>query len=160
VAAAIARITRARHEPVSFEGIELRDEHAGRCIRLGGQVGLRQGSTMPLALLDPSADLGLSGARAVVTGGTRGISAATVSRLAAAGAHVVAIARSQADVPTGVHLITADLNAPGGTEVAMAASLDRLGGIDVLTHAADAECVCCPLARSRSARNHLIPSVA
>jgi NAD(P)-dependent dehydrogenase (short-subunit alcohol dehydrogenase family) len=87
---------------------------------------------VPLALLDPSADLGLDGARAVVTGGTRGIGAATVSRLAVAGAHVVAIARRQAEVPTGVHLVTADLTTPGGTEAAAAASLERLGGIDVL----------------------------
>ena len=78
------------------------------------------------------ADLGLHGARAVVTGGTRGIGAATVSRLAAAGAHVVAIARNQAAVPSGVHLVTADLTDPGGIEAAAAASLDHLGGIDVL----------------------------
>jgi NAD(P)-dependent dehydrogenase (short-subunit alcohol dehydrogenase family) len=86
----------------------------------------------PTLPADPGADLGLHGARAVVTGGTRGIGAATVSRLAAAGAHVVAIARSRAAVPAGVHLVTADLTAPGGIETAAAASLDHLGGIDVL----------------------------
>ncbi|GAA1931781.1 oxidoreductase [Streptantibioticus ferralitis] len=86
----------------------------------------------PTLLPDPSADLGLRGARAVVTGGTRGIGAATVRRLAAAGARVVAVARNQAAVPTGVHLVTADLTVPGGIEQAAAAALDHLGGIDVL----------------------------
>lgn len=81
---------------------------------------------------DPAADLGLHGARAVVTGGTRGIGAATARRLAAAGAHVVAVARHQAEVPDGVHLVTADLTARGGAEAAAAAALDKLGGIDVL----------------------------
>ena len=81
---------------------------------------------------DPRVDLGLLGARAVVTGGTRGIGAATVRRLAAAGAHVVAVARNQTPVPTGVHLVTADLTNPDDIEAAAAAALDHLGGIDVL----------------------------
>jgi NAD(P)-dependent dehydrogenase (short-subunit alcohol dehydrogenase family) len=83
-------------------------------------------------LPDPTADLGLNGARAVVTGGTRGIGAATVHRLVAAGARVVAVARNPAEVPTGVHMVTADLTTPGGVEQAAAAALDLLGGIDVL----------------------------
>jgi len=89
-------------------------------------------ATRPTQLPDPSADLGLHGARAVVTGGTRGIGAATVQRLVAAGAHVVAVARNRAAVPAGVHLVTADLNPPSGPEQAAAAALDLLGGIDVL----------------------------
>jgi NAD(P)-dependent dehydrogenase (short-subunit alcohol dehydrogenase family) len=83
-------------------------------------------------LVDPTADLSLDGARAVVTGGTRGIGAAVVRRLVAAGAQVVAVARSQAEVPDGVRLVTADLTAPGGAEAAGRAALDHLGGIDVL----------------------------
>ncbi|PZG08634.1 oxidoreductase [Nonomuraea aridisoli] len=89
-------------------------------------------ATRPSLLPDPSADLGLHGARAVVTGGTRGIGAATVRRLVTAGAHVVAVARNPAAVPAGVHLVTADLNTPGGVQQAAAAALDLLGGIDVL----------------------------
>ncbi|MEU8974637.1 oxidoreductase [Streptomyces monashensis] len=89
-------------------------------------------SARPAPLPDPSADLGLHGARAVVTGGTRGIGAATVRRLVAAGAHVVAVARNRTAVPTGVHLVTADLTTPDGIGAAAAAALDHLGGIDVL----------------------------
>lgn len=89
-------------------------------------------ATRPTAPADPSSDLGLQGARAVVTGGTRGIGAATVRRLVSAGAHVVAVARNRAAVQAGVHLVTADLNTPGGVEQAAATALDLLGGIDVL----------------------------
>ncbi|GAB2731190.1 oxidoreductase [Kitasatospora kifunensis] len=89
-------------------------------------------SADPTPLADPSADLGLHGARAVVTGGTRGVGAATVRRLTAAGAHVVAVARNQAPVPTGVRLVTADLTTADGVAAAAMAALDHLGGIDVL----------------------------
>ncbi|KIF76370.1 hypothetical protein QR77_25775 [Streptomyces sp. 150FB] len=89
-------------------------------------------SASPAPPSDPSADLGLYGARAVVTGGTRGIGAATVNRLVAAGARVVAVARTPAEVPAGVRLVTADLATPDGVEQASAAALDHLGGIDVL----------------------------
>ena len=89
-------------------------------------------ATESLPIAAPGADLGLSGARAVVTGGTRGIGAAAVRRLLAAGAQVVAIARTAATVPEGAHLVTADLAAASGPEAAAAAALDVLGGIDVL----------------------------
>lgn len=83
-------------------------------------------------MLESRDDLGLAGARAVVTGGTRGIGAATVARLVAAGARVVAVARTPAGVPDGVHLVTADLTVPAEIEAAAEAALGHLGGIDVL----------------------------
>jgi NAD(P)-dependent dehydrogenase (short-subunit alcohol dehydrogenase family) len=74
----------------------------------------------------------LSGVRAVVTGGTRGIGGATVRRLAAAGANVVAIARHQAPTPGGSRLVVADLATQDGATRAAERALESLGGVDVL----------------------------
>ncbi|WP_236795038.1 oxidoreductase [Amycolatopsis sp. GM8] len=72
--------------------------------------------------------------RALVTGGTRGIGAATVHRLLAGGARVAAVARHAAAVPDGVHLIVADVSAPDGASDAAEQALSFLGGIDVLVN--------------------------
>jgi NAD(P)-dependent dehydrogenase (short-subunit alcohol dehydrogenase family) len=89
-------------------------------------------------------ETGLSGARVLVTGGTRGIGAATVRHLAAAGARVVAAARTvpgptvpEPTRPTwpddgSCRFVAADVATAGGVAALAAQALDLLGGIDIL----------------------------
>ncbi|WP_102106636.1 SDR family oxidoreductase [Oceaniglobus roseus] len=83
-------------------------------------------------------DLGLHGARVLVTGGTRGTGAATVAFLAGQGARVLATARSRSgDLPPGVEFVTADVTTGAGCKTVTEAVRDRLGGLDVLVHVLD-----------------------
>ncbi len=73
-----------------------------------------------------------AGKRVLVTGGTKGIGAATVDRLTSSGATVLTTARS---LPTGGysdHLIRADVSTRDGVERVIKTTLDRLGGLDIL----------------------------
>jgi NAD(P)-dependent dehydrogenase (short-subunit alcohol dehydrogenase family) len=72
-----------------------------------------------------------SGKRALVTGGTRGIGAAVVGRLASGGATVLTTARS---VPGGTsnHFIQADVSTCEGCGRVIEETLNRLGGLDIL----------------------------
>lgn len=83
-----------------------------------------------------SFDLELGGKRALVTGGTKGIGAATVAMLSRAGARVAAVARSQ---PTrasdGVLYLAADLSTEDGTRTAAESVLEHFGDIDILVNA-------------------------
>ena len=82
-----------------------------------------------------SFDLELVGRRALVTGGTRGVGAAVVDGLRAAGVQVVATARTvPATSPDGVHHVAADLTTADGCAMAAQVTLDRLGGIDILVN--------------------------
>lgn len=77
----------------------------------------------------------LSGRRALVSGGTKGVGAAAVSALQAAGASVMTSARSQPDaVPAGVHFVTADLMTADGCASLAHAARERLGGVDILVN--------------------------
>ncbi|MEG1455193.1 MAG: SDR family oxidoreductase, partial [Comamonas sp.] len=82
-----------------------------------------------------SFDLQLQGRRALVTGGTKGVGAAVVQGLRAAGVQVMATARSvPAQSAEGVWHVAADLStAQGAAEVARAV-LARWGGVDILVN--------------------------
>jgi NAD(P)-dependent dehydrogenase (short-subunit alcohol dehydrogenase family) len=84
---------------------------------------------------------------AVVTGATRGIGHAAALGLARAGAHVVALGRTQGALEalddqifaeTGAHatLVPLDLREPDGLDHLGAALHERYGRIDILVHAA------------------------
>ncbi len=75
-----------------------------------------------------------SGKRVLVTGGTKGIGAAVVKRLARGSATVVTTART---VPTGesiARVIAADLSTRQGCSVVVETALEWLGGIDILVN--------------------------
>jgi len=80
--------------------------------------------------------LDLSGRRALVTGGSKGVGAAVVAALLDAGASVMTSARTRPDdLPDGVHFIVADLTtAEGCGDLARAADAE-MGGIDILVNA-------------------------
>lgn len=83
-----------------------------------------------------AADTGLAGKRALVTGGTRGIGAATAQVLAEAGAQVAVTARSPArDLVevTGL-FVQADVSTTEGVAAISQWVDEHLGGIDILVH--------------------------
>lgn len=88
----------------------------------------------------------LTGRRALVTGGSRGLGGAVAHALAGAGARVVIAARgtdelerSVADAERSglqVSAVAADLREPGAADRLLAQASEALGGVDILVHAA------------------------
>lgn len=78
----------------------------------------------------------LAGKRAVVTGGTRGIGAGIVRKLAAAGATVLTTARSAGteELPSGVLFTVADSADPDAAQRLADEAARRLGGVDILVN--------------------------
>jgi NAD(P)-dependent dehydrogenase (short-subunit alcohol dehydrogenase family) len=77
----------------------------------------------------------LAGRTAVVTGGSKGIGAAIIARLAGAGATVLTTARSApVALPTGVRFVRADVSTPAGVDAVAAAAREQLGDVDIIVH--------------------------
>ncbi|AZO53840.1 MULTISPECIES: SDR family oxidoreductase [unclassified Mesorhizobium] len=73
--------------------------------------------------------------RVLVTGGTRGIGAAVTHRLREAGARVLVTARARPDDPvTPALFVAADIGTAQGCATVVQATLDRLGGVDIIVH--------------------------
>ena len=74
------------------------------------------------------------GKRVLVTGGTNGIGAAVVNRLAVGGASVLTTARSVPANASSSQFIQADVSTRDGCDRVIKATLDRLGGLDILVN--------------------------
>lgn len=80
-----------------------------------------------------SFDLQLTGQRALVTGGTKGLGAALVQSLQEVGAQVMTTARSAPEMPLeGVTYVQADLTTAEGVSQLARAVNERWGGVDIL----------------------------
>jgi NAD(P)-dependent dehydrogenase (short-subunit alcohol dehydrogenase family) len=75
--------------------------------------------------------LSLEGRQAVVVGGTKGLGAAVVRRLADAGARVIAVGRSQPDETRADRIVRADMTIFGAADL-VARAVAEEGGLDIL----------------------------
>jgi NAD(P)-dependent dehydrogenase (short-subunit alcohol dehydrogenase family) len=79
------------------------------------------------------------GKRAFITGGSRGIGAATAQRLLDGGATVVVAARTRhAQTPAGASFIAGDISTLAGANAVAAEALQLLGSLDILVNNAGA----------------------
>ena len=81
----------------------------------------------------------LKGKTAVITGGSKGIGAATVARFVQGGARVVTSGRSQPEsLPPGVEYVVADVATAAGVEHLAARAIEVLGEVDIIVNNAGA----------------------
>jgi hypothetical protein len=79
--------------------------------------------------------LELTGKRALVTGGTKGVGQAVLAALREAGATVLTTARSRPEqIGRADQFIAADVSTADGCAVVAQAVRERLGGIDIIVH--------------------------
>lgn len=78
--------------------------------------------------------LTLEGKRALITSGTRGAGAATVSLFRELGARVLTTARTKPHALPDEIFLPADLTTPEGCSALSAAARERMGGVDVIVH--------------------------
>jgi len=81
-----------------------------------------------------SSFLTLQGKRALITSGTRGAGAATVSLFRELGAQILTTARTQPDGISNKEFVAADLTTLEGCAVVAAAVQERMAGVDVIVH--------------------------
>lgn len=78
--------------------------------------------------------LTLAGKRALITSGTRGAGAATVSLFRELGAQVLTTARTKPDALPDAWFLGADLTTSEGCSALATAVRERMGGVDVIVH--------------------------
>ncbi|MFZ4135243.1 oxidoreductase [Streptomyces koyangensis] len=86
----------------------------------------------------PITDNSLDGLRVLVTGGSRGLGAATVRRFVAAGATVLTASRSRPEEDSGATFLAADLSTQRGAAELGRRVVEQVGGVDVLVNNAGA----------------------
>ncbi|MEU3177269.1 MULTISPECIES: oxidoreductase [Streptomyces] len=86
----------------------------------------------------PITDNSLDGLRVLVTGGSRGLGAATVRRFVAAGATVLTASRSRPEEDSGAVFLAADLSTQQGVAELGRSVIEQVGGVDVLVNNAGA----------------------
>ncbi|RDG35156.1 oxidoreductase [Streptomyces corynorhini] len=86
----------------------------------------------------PVTDNSLDGLRVLVTGGSRGLGAATARRFAAAGATVLTASRGRPEENSGATFLAADLSTQRGVAELGRRVVEQVGGVDVLVNNAGA----------------------